>query len=316
MDANTERYRRLRALFDKAFQRDPSARESYLNEACADDPALQSQVQRLLDAHQKASFFLEQPVGLLALPVCADDDFSGTERFRVLRRVGAGGMGVVYEVQDLARGEIVALKTLRHINPAGIYRLKHEFRSLAGVAHPNVVCLYELVVEDTCCFFTMELVRGVTFVEYVRGDPRNALSIERLKLALRQLVEGVSALHRLGKLHRDIKPSNVLVTREGRVVILDFGLITELFPDHLGSAEHIIGGTPAYVSPEEESGMPPSEAGDWYSVGATLYEALTGKSPSTVHRSKCCSARGNTTLRLHRSSCRMCRPISVRCVWD
>ena len=107
----------------------------------------------------------------------------------------------------------------------------------------------------------MELVRGVTFVEYVRR-PRNSLSIERLTFALRQLVEGVSALHRLGKLHRDIKPSNVLVTREGRVVILDFGLITELLPDYLGGAEHVIGGTPAYVSPEEGSGMPPSEAGD------------------------------------------------------
>jgi hypothetical protein len=279
MGANTGRYLRLRALFDDALRKDPSARQSYLNEACADDPALQSQVQRLLDAHQEAGFFLEQPVELPTPPVCVDDDFSGTERFRVLRRVGAGGMGVVYEVQDLARGEAVALKTLHRINPAGIYRLKHEFRSLAGVAHPNVVCLYELVVEDTCCFFTMELVRGVTFVEYVRGDPRTSLSIDGVKSALRQLVVGVSALHRLGKLHRDIKPSNVLVTREGRVVILDFGLITELFPGNLGSAEHIVGGTPAYAAPEEGAGVPPSEAGDWYAVGATLYEALTGRIP-------------------------------------
>jgi serine/threonine protein kinase len=188
-------------------------------------------------------------------------------------------MGVVYEVQDLARREIVALKTLRHGSPAGVYRLKHEFRSLAGVAHPNVVCLYELVVEEARCFFTMELVPGVNFVEYVRGTDRTHLSIERLRSALRQLVDGVSALHRMGKLHRDIKPSNVLVTPEGRVVILDFGLITELFPDNLGAPEHVIGGTPAYVAPEDGSDFPPSEAGDWYSVGATLYEALTGEIP-------------------------------------
>ena len=123
MGANTGLHRRLRALFEEALRKDPTARQTYLNEACADDPALQSQVLRLLDAHQKASSFLEQPVGLLALPVWADDDFSGTERFRVLRRIGAGGMGVVYEVEDFARGEIVALKTLRHATPAGIYRL-------------------------------------------------------------------------------------------------------------------------------------------------------------------------------------------------
>ena len=279
MVENTERHQRLRALFDEALRKEPSARQSYLNQACADDPALRPEVQRLLDAHEKASSFLERPVELLAPPTLADDDFSGTERFTVLRRLGAGGMGVVYEVQDLARAEIVALKTLRHATPAGVYRLKQEFRSLADVAHPNVVCLYELVVEDARCFFTMELVKGVNFVEYVRGGPGTSLSIDRLTSALRQLVDGVSALHRLGKLHRDIKPSNVLVTPEGRVVILDFGLITELFPDNFGGAEHIIGGTPAYVSPEESSGMPPSEAGDWYGVGATLYEALTGEIP-------------------------------------
>src|SRR4029453_5383517 len=153
----------------------------------------------------------------------ADEEFSGTDRFTVLRRLGAGGMGVVYEVQDNARGEGVALKTLRNATPGGVYRLKHEFRSLAGVVHPNVVCLYELIVEDAWCFFTMELVKGVNFVGYVRGSSRTSLEIDHLASAFRQLVDGVTALHRLGKLHRDIKPSNILVTPEGRVVILDFG---------------------------------------------------------------------------------------------
>ena len=277
MSADADRYRRLRAMFDEGLRRDPSARGTYLDEACPDDSALRSELERLFDAHQKATSFLERSGGLQQPLTLVDDDFSGTERFTVVRRLGAGGMGVVYEVQDHARGEIAALKTLRHATPAGIYRLKHEFRSLAGVAHPNVVCLYELIVEDARCFFTMELVKGVNFVEYVRGSSRTSLAIDRVTSALRQLVDGVTALHRLGKLHRDIKPSNVLVTPEGRVVILDFGLITEL-SNTLG-AEHIMGGTPAYLAPEEGAGEPPSEAGDWYSVGATLYEALTGELP-------------------------------------
>src|SRR5688572_26348519 len=208
-----------------------------------------------------------------------EDDFAGTDRFAVIRRLGAGGMGVVYEVHDQARHEVVALKTLRRTTPAGIYRLKQEFRSLAGMSHPNVVGLYELFIEDSRCFFTMELVRGVTFVDYVREGSEGRASIARLTDALQQLIVGVSAIHRFGKLHRDIKPSNVLVTPDGRVVILDFGLITELFPDSLGGHEPVAGGTPAYLPPEEGSGLPPSEAGDWYSVGATLYAALTGAPP-------------------------------------
>src|SRR5262245_21312916 len=208
-----------------------------------------------------------------------EDDFTGTDRFAVIRRLGAGGMGVVYEVHDQARHEVVALKTLRRTTPAGIYRLKQEFRSLAGMTHPNVICLYELFVEDSRCFFTMELVQGLTFVDYVRQGAEGRLSIARLTAALQQLIIGVSALHRFGKLHRDIKPSNVLVTPDGRVVILDFGLMAELFPDSLSGHEPVTGGTPTYLPPEEGSGLPPSEAGDWYSVGATVYAALTGAPP-------------------------------------
>jgi hypothetical protein len=188
-------------------------------------------------------------------------------------------MGVVYEVHDRVRDEAVALKTLVRTSAAEVYRLKREFRSLADVTHRNLVCLYELFVEEERCFFTMELVRGVSFVDYARATDANT-SGDRLAAAFRQLVAGVSALHRRGKLHRDIKPSNVLVTPEGRVVILDFGLIAELTPQ-VGEIRYVRGGTPAYMSPEEGSGATPSEASDWYGVGVTLYEALTGTPPFT-----------------------------------
>ena len=188
-------------------------------------------------------------------------------------------MGVVYEVHDRIRDEVVALKTLLRTGADDLYRLKREFRSLADVAHLNLVCLYELFVEDERCFFTMELVPGVSFVDYARGTDRTRRFHDRLIPALRQLIDGVSALHRRGKLHRDIKPSNVLVTPEGRVVILDFGLTAELLPLYSGERSYVSGGTPAYMAPEEASGATPSEAGDWYGIGATLYEALTGTIP-------------------------------------
>ena len=230
-------------------------------------------------AHEDTRSFLDRPPDLLRSAARAEEPFPGTGRFRVRRRLGAGGMGVVYEVDDRVRDEVVALKTFLRTGAGDLYRLKREFRSLADVTHPNLVCLYELFVDDGRCFFTMELVPGVSFVDYVRSAEPGRRFNDRLIAAFRQLVAGVSALHGRGKLHRDIKPSNVLVTPEGRVVILDFGLAAELVPLHSGDVSYVTGGTPAYMAPEEGGGGAPSEAGDWYAVGVTLYEALTGTLP-------------------------------------
>ena len=196
-------------------------------------------------------------------------------RFTMRRQLGAGGMGVVYEVEDRARNEIVALKTLIRTAPAGIYRLKREFRSLADIAHTNLVSLYELVVDEVDCFFTMELVRGVNVVEYVRGLPLPARA-DATRHVLRQLVDGIETLHRRGKLHRDIKPSNVLVTEDRRVVILDFGLTSDVY-SHDDTIGERMAGTPAYLSPERRAGAVPCKLHDWYSVGVTLHEMLTGR---------------------------------------
>jgi eukaryotic-like serine/threonine-protein kinase len=275
MSQSDDRQDRVRAVLDETLMHDPSEREAYLDQTC--DPQLRTEVLRLLGAYQDSHSFPERTPELTQ--TVGPPDFPGTERFRVARQLGSGGMGIVYEVHDCVRDEVVALKTLRRTGAADFYRLKREFRSLADVSHPNLACLYELFVEEDWCFFTMELVKGVSFVEYARGPDRAQRSDGRVVHALRQLVEGVSALHRRGKLHRDIKPSNVLVTTDGRVVLLDFGLTAELVASHSGQMSYVRGGTPAYMSPEEVSGVPPSEASDWYGVGITLYEALTGTIP-------------------------------------
>jgi hypothetical protein len=214
-------------------------------------------------------------------------DWKGTERYEVRRFIGAGSMGTVYEAFDRDRGQPVALKRLRHFSPSALYLFKQEFRGLVDVVHPNLVRLHELVATDPRdIFFAMELVRGAEFLRHVRVKDR--ADPDRLRSALKQLVEGVQALHAAGKLHRDVKPSNALVTSEGRVVLLDFGVATDI--GH-GRDDDAVVGTAAYMAPEQAAGDPPTPACDWYSVGAILYEALTGQPPlvgssSEVLRSK------------------------------
>src|SRR6266542_6005914 len=258
-------------------------------------------------------------------------DFLGTERFRIRRRLGSGGMGVVYEAHDREMDKVVALKALTRTEALHISRFKNGFRSLADVSHPNLVSLYEFMADGQYWFFTMELVRGPDFLEYVRPgyrardtsrtptlvkpsqeryvvsdyeadtqeldqarptlegelpaeislDPvlsESVLDLDRLTSALRQLSEGLHALHETGKLHRDIKPSNVLVAREGRVVILDFGLVAEVAGKEVHDSV-TLAGTPDYMSPEQGAQLPISRASDWYSVGVMLYQALTARLP-------------------------------------
>jgi two-component system sensor kinase len=231
--------------------------------------------------------------------------------YQVLGELGHGGMGVVYQAYDRKRREMVALKTLHRMDASALYRFKQEFRALAEVTHPHLVGLYEFVTLGPQCFIVMELVDGVHFLAHVRSgagslshtvdygsDPpaesdaervdftTNALyalspqQYERLRAGLRQLAQGIVALHALGKLHRDIKPSNVMVTPQGRVVLMDLGLTAEL--DWAGvhqSTEQHVTGTVAYMAPEQAASQAQSPASDWYSVGAMLYEALTGRLP-------------------------------------
>jgi hypothetical protein len=210
--------------------------------------------------------------------------FSGTPRYRPRRRIGAGTAGVVYEVWDRERDRAVALKLLHRSDPGSLYRFKKEFRALAHLSHPNLARLHELEHAGGQWFVTMELVDGVDFVRHVRAPEAVAAGAAALAARLRplagQLARGLRALHASGRLHRDVKPSNVLVGGDGRVVILDFGLVTEAaaLQTYASFSEDLLG-TPAYMAPEQGSGQELTEAADWYGVGTLLYEALTGRPP-------------------------------------
>src|SRR5215213_3829428 len=222
----------------------------------------------------------------MSSPVSHDPSL-GSSRFQVRRRIGSGAFGVVYEAYDPVRKQVVAVKALRHATPEALYRFKREFRSLTGIAHRNLVRLYELIAEGDQWLVSMELIRGTTFIEHVRGEAPDGAGpqlqpmradIGRLRVALAQLTAGVIALHNAGKLHRDIKPSNVLVAEDRRVVLLDFGLVMDT--DTRAAEESTsTSGTPAYMSPEQGGGEPLGPASDWYSVGIMLYDTLTGQVP-------------------------------------
>ncbi len=201
--------------------------------------------------------------------------FGGTERYELIRQLGAGTFGTVYEALDRRHGERVALKVLERIDPDGLYRFKREFRALADMRATNLVSLYELASQDDHWFFTMELVEGVPFGTNACGPGERPE--QALRHTLVQLIQGVRALHSAGKLHRDIKPSNVLVTPRGRVVLLDFGMVTELGPEQ--SVDNQVLGTVAYMAPEQAACLPLTTAADWYSVGVLLYVVLCGRLP-------------------------------------
>jgi tetratricopeptide (TPR) repeat protein len=204
------------------------------------------------------------------------------ERYRIERAVGHGAMGTVYEAIDEQRAGLrVALKLLARRQPHALYQLKNEFRALGEIVHPNLVGLHGLGVDPLGWYVVMDLVDpSCDFLSYVRNAATGAYDESRVRAALAQLVRGIAALHGAGKLHRDLKPSNVLVTGEGRVVIVDFGLVSELGKVGVSTMEErVFVGTPAYAPPEQLLGAPLGPTSDLYAVGVILYEALTGTRP-------------------------------------
>jgi Tol biopolymer transport system component/tRNA A-37 threonylcarbamoyl transferase component Bud32 len=210
--------------------------------------------------------------------------------YRILARIGSGGMGEVYLAEDATLGRRVALKVLpRELNSDERRgRLEREARALAALNHPNIVTIYSVESEAGAPFITMELLDGATLADLV---PAEGLALDRFFAIAVPIADAVAAAHQHGIVHRDLKPGNVMVTTDGRVKVLDFGL-AKTTASGLESAARddptapmtdkgVIVGTWRYMSPEQARGLPVDARSDIFALGVVFYEMLTGRRPFT-----------------------------------
>ncbi|MEZ5351988.1 MAG: serine/threonine-protein kinase [Bryobacteraceae bacterium] len=267
---------RIASILDAALSMDEPEREGYLQVKVAEFPVLRA----VLDGIGPAGTFLrnfsapdddEAPAeaeeaeraGEAAAP------FAGNERFQVIRVLGSGGFGDVYEVWDRTLAINIALKVVRNVRPEVIASFKRGFRALERLSHRNVCQVYELIFDDGsgAWLLSMELIRGEPLGHYL------AARAGEIRSVFRQVSEGLHALHQRDVLHCDVKPSNVLVTAEGRAVILDFGW-TLRREDMLSSPGSALAITLGYAAPELGHGSPHTKASDWFATGEMLRRVL------------------------------------------
>lgn len=230
--------------------------------------------------------------------------------YRALSRVGAGGMGEVWEAEHIELGKRVVVKVLRarHVpDKTHVERFRTEARVLALLSHPNIVNVTDFGWIGQQPYLVMERVEGRTLAEETRA--RGALPMAEVLAVGRQLLAGLDAAHRAGLVHRDVKPSNVLYAprdggRDGgadgnaerAVVLVDFGLVKQLHrADALMTAAGTVMGTPAYFAPEQATGGKVDARTDLYSVGAVLYRLLTGRGPFDHHKHLAAMAKAHLT---------------------
>ncbi|HEX6898606.1 MAG TPA: serine/threonine-protein kinase [Thermoanaerobaculia bacterium] len=284
-----ERWRTVDRLFAQALELPPAERGAFLDDACAGDEELRREVETLLAADERNSTFLERPAGeILGWRALTGEEEEGGRLgpYRLLRRIGGGGMGTVYLARrdDAEYQQDVAIKILR----AGLegteayHRFLAERQILARLQHPNIARLYDGgTTADGRPFLVMELVDGVPVDRYC--DERQLTVDQRLDL-FRRICSAVEYAHQNLLVHRDLKPGNILVTADGEPKLLDFGIAKQLEPKAAADPAPLTRTglrvmTPSYASPEQVKGEPVTTASDVYTLGVLLYEMLTGRSP-------------------------------------
>ena len=271
---------KVKSIFQDAVELPPAERGAFLERACGGDSSLRAEVEKLLaqtGGEETQEIFAHRPQSVLQV----NELLNG--RFRIVRFVGRGGMGEVYEARDEELGSQVALKILRpelHDDPQFLQRFRREVRLARKVTHPHVCRVFDLGHEvratQSLVFLTMEFLDGETLAARLRSGRLDAATALPL---LRQMAAGLGALHEQGIIHRDLKPANVLLSGPSgtRAVISDFGIARALEQEPTALSHGGELGTPEYMAPERLLGEPATVASDIYAFGLVMYEMVTGR---------------------------------------
>ncbi len=274
-------FSRVEKLYHAALERPAPERDRFLGEACAGDKSLLREVRSLLGLEEEAKRLFEEPAADAVTQKLTDLRGTRLGPYEVADRIGAGGMGEVYRARDTRLGREVAIKVLLEAAAGDtdqLRRFEREARSAAALNHPNIATVYEIGDHAGTRFIAMELVEGRTLKQMLEAGPLPVM--ELLDLAT-QIARGLAKAHAAGIVHRDLKPGNLMVTSEGLLKILDFGLArrTPHAPE-VGSEitrEGSVLGTVQYMSPEQAAARPLDHRSDQFSFGAILYEMATGR---------------------------------------
>jgi len=295
-----DHHQKTEALFHEVLALEPQEREAYLAEACEGDPKLFEEVNSLLAAHQKGSDFFEKPVWSTLIPTQRTDktgldalvpeeglplDRLGEGDFRLIRRLGEGGMGVVYLAVQESLGRLVAIKAMRAErlgSPEAQARFQREIEAISELRHPNIVTVFESGEEQGLRYFVMEYLPGDGLDRILRAARTKGekISIPKLLGWIQGVASALDCAHQARILHRDVKPSNIVISPEGRPMLMDFGVARHMDLSTL-TLTGSFRGTPNYASPEQVKASHGGIDGrtDIYSLGVTLYEAVTGQVP-------------------------------------
>jgi tetratricopeptide (TPR) repeat protein len=292
-----ERWHQIDAIFHSALNVEESRRAAFLRETCSGDEGLRLELERLLSLESKAENFLETPAMEVAAQMLSNSggasdafeaDLAGQtiSHYRILSKLGGGGMGVVYEAEDIRLGRRVALKFLpadlaRH--PGALQRFEGEARAASSLNHANICTIHEVEEHNGQPVIVMELLEGESLRQRIRKGP---VSLRELLDIGLQIADALEAAHAKGIAHRDIKPENIFLVAGGRVKVLDFGLAKAISAPAVDRSaeesltyEGVIAGTASYMSPEQVCGEDIDGRSDLFSVGIVLYELATARQP-------------------------------------